>query len=173
MICAVLEQHLFFFFLSLSLVRLSPLQGMPSSSFSSPRHPSLLGNTHLSGPHHRNLWLLQHPAPFRTQHSLFGCLQLSTQLSSHHCPPPTSNLSPGLTLCFPSWIHRLLGYAGPCHLDWITPLRHSASTLILPPIYSEPHRAADRSFKSTPTAMPVSHFKGFLPPPIPTLRMKS
>lgn len=62
---------LFSLFLSLSLVRLSPLQGMPSFSFSSPCHPSLLGNTHLSSLHHRNLWLLQHPTLFRKQHSLF------------------------------------------------------------------------------------------------------
>lgn len=120
MICAESEHH----FSSLSLVRLSPLQGMPSSPFSSPCPASLLGNTLLSSLYHRNIsgFFTTPPIPFRTDLSLLGCLPLSTQLSSLHCPPPTSDRFPGFTLYFPSWIHVLLGCAGHCHQDRIIPL---------------------------------------------------
>lgn len=111
-------------------------------------HPSSqLGNTHSSFKplSQKTSWLLHHPIPFGTDHSLLGCLPLSTQLSSLHLPPSTSNLFPGFTLCFPSWIHLLLVYAGYCHLDWIIPSLHSTSTLILPLIYFSHKQQTDFS----------------------------
>lgn len=131
--------------LTLSLVRLSPLQGMSSFLLSFPLSIAVvsLGTlTPLSSLYPRNLSGF---FTFGTDHSLLGCLPLSTQLSSLHLPPSTSNLFPGFTLCFPSWIHLLLVYAGYCHLDWIIPSLHSASTLILPVIYSSHKQQTDFS----------------------------
>lgn len=120
MICAESEHHS----LSLGLVRLSPLQGMPSSSFSFLWWARLLGNTLLLSLRHRNIsgFFTAPPTPFRTDHSLLGCLPLSTRLSSLHRSPPMSSRFPGFILNLPSWIHSLLGCAGHCHQDWIIPL---------------------------------------------------